>query len=349
MTTSVGLIGFGLAGRYLHAPIIRSAGMEIKAVVSSRRDEIHADFPDAQQYSDIAPVLERDDIEFIVLTTPNELHYPQALAALEHGKHVVTDKPFTIDSGQARALIDLARSSGLKMTVYHNRRWDADFLTIQNLIKQGDIGDIYSASLRWDRWRPEPGNRWRDQEVAGAGLLYDLGPHLIDQAILLIGKPDWLQADVYIQRPGGLVDDGFEILMGKDRIRLSIGVNYMTVDGLPRYIINGSKATFRKSWLDPQEDQLRGLMSPEHADFGIEPPERFGVLHYPDGVKKSVPSSRGRWLSFYEGMRDAIEHDKPEPVDPVSALYVMQIMEASFESHKQQRRISLENINNDNP
>jgi len=345
MTIAVALVGFGLAGRYLHAPVITAAGMQIVAVVSSRRGQIEEDLPAAQACTDLAPLLDRDDIDLVVLTTPNELHYPQALQALQHGKHVVIDKPFTIDSDQARHLIETASSQKLKLSVYHNRRWDADFLTVMDLIERGELGDITSASLRWDRFRPIVRDLWREQDIAGAGLLYDLGPHLIDQAVLMIGQPDWLQADVYLQRENAKSDDGFEILMAKDNIRLSIGVNYLTVDGAPRYIINGSKGTFRKSWLDPQEQQLSGRMSPEHEYFGIEESDRWGVLHRTDGTQTTVASKTGRWLSFYEGMREAISKDLPEPVDPQSALYVMELIETAFASSRDGQRKNLHEIN----
>lgn len=345
MTIGVGLAGFGLAGRSLHAPLITGAGMDIKAVISSRQQQIKNDFPDATQYTEIHSMLQRDDIDLVVLTTPNELHFAQAMAALEHGKHVVIDKPFTIKSSEAQTLIDEASNRDLKLSVYHNRRWDADFLTIQKLLASGELGEITSATLRWDRWRPEPTDRWRDQPVAGAGMLYDLGPHLIDQAILLVGKPDWLQANVFVQRDGGRVDDGFEILMAKDSTRVSLGVNSMTVETSSHYVINGTRATFRKSWLDPQENQLRAGMNPDHADYGIESPQNWGTLHYPDGTQKTVASTRGNWLLFYEGMRDAIKSNSPVPVEPASALYVMQIIEAAFDSERQKKRVMLDQRN----
>jgi len=345
MTVSVALVGFGLAGRYLHAPVVETAGMKVKAVVSSRSDQIREDLPDAEICSELTPLLSRDDIDLVILTTPNELHYPQALAALQHGKHVVTDKPFTIDSSQASHLIETAAQQKLKLSVYHNRRWDADFLTIMDLIESGELGEITSASLRWDRFRPEVRDRWRERDIAGAGLLYDLGPHLLDQAVIMAGRPDWLQADVYLQRKNALADDGFEILMGKGTMRISIGVNYLTVDGAPRYIINGSKGTFRKSWLDPQEEQLAGQMSPAHPYFGIEPSDRWGTLHRPDGTRITVPTRTGRWLSYYEGMRDAITNDLPEPVDPRAALYIMQLIETAFASSRDGQRKDLNEIN----
>ena len=341
MSLSVALIGFGLAGRHLHAPIIRAAGMDIKAVVSSRKNEILEDHPSAEQHDSFDSVLSRDDIDLVVLTTPNELHYPQALAALENGKHVVTDKPFTIESKQAEHLIEVARREKLKLSVYHNRRWDTDFLTLQELVNKSALGQVTSATLRWDRWRPDVTDKWRDQDIPGAGLLYDLGPHLIDQAVLLFGKPDWLIADVYAQRLGAKSDDSFQILMAKDQRRITLGVNYMTADGLPRYIVNGTLGTFRKSWLDPQESQLTGGMLPSHDAFGVEAPERWGVLYYPDGRQHTVPSTRGDWSQFYRGMCDAIVHDTAEPVDPCSALYNMYIIEAAFASSREGRRVDL--------
>ena len=215
-------------------------------------------------------LLERDDLDLVVIASPNQFHASQATAALRAGKHVVVDKPLCPTAAQAAQLSELAVRSNRRLAVFQNRRWDSDFLTIRKLIAADRLGEINAFHARWDRYRPQVADRWRDRDEPGAGVLYDLGSHLIDQALVLFGAPDWLQADVFTQRPGGIVDDGFEILMGKGSLRITLGVSTMASDGGWRYRVHGSRASFMKAGLDPQEAQLRGGVDPSDPTFGLE-------------------------------------------------------------------------------
>ncbi|MCG7394257.1 Gfo/Idh/MocA family oxidoreductase [Microvirga sp. ACRRW] len=339
---SVGLAGYGLAGQYLHAPLIRAAGMTIRAVVSSRREQIAHDLPTVDVTTDFQDLLVRNDIDLVVLATPNELHFPQAMAALEAGKHVVIDKPFCVTTSEADRLIEAADRRNLKLSCYHNRRWDSDYLTVRKQIESGSLGEIFSFHARWDRFRIEVRDRWREQPGHGAGLLYDLGPHLLDQAVQLFGRPEWIQADVFIQRSGGVVDDGFEIWMGKGPLRISLAANSIVADGGYRYRVNGRKGSFLKPGLDVQEVHIRRSMDPSAEGFGIEPESGWGIRIDPNGGRTSVTPEAGSWRTFYLMMADAITNGGPLPVEPSSAREIVELIEAAVLSARQSCRVSLQ-------
>lgn len=338
---SAGLIGFGLAGRYFHAPLLQAAGIEIAAVVTSRAAEVRDLLP-AARIVESAQALFDQAIDLVVIATPNRLHAQQAAAAIRAGKHVVVDKPLSVASADARALSQLAEKHGRVLAVFQNRRWDSDFLTVRKLIDAGQLGEINAFHARWDRFRPTVADRWRERDEPGSGILYDLGSHLIDQALCLFGRPQWLQADVFTQRPGGVVADGFEILMGKGPLRICLGVSSIAARGDWRYRVHGSRASFFKEGLDPQEDQSRAGIRPDAAVFGVEPESEWGKLvDGPDGAARKVMSEQGRWLSFYEGVRDSIVRGDPVPVPADEAAATIGIIEAALLSSAEGRRIAL--------
>ena len=338
----VGLIGFGLAGRYFHAPLIRAAGMELRAVVTSRTEEVRQSAPGAAVLGSTAALLSRTDIDLVTIATPNHLHADQIRDALNAGKHVVVDKPLSVTSLQGRSLAQSAAAQGLRLAAFQNRRWDSDFLTVRKLIEAGRLGAINAFHARWDRFRPVVADRWRERAEPGAGMLYDLGSHLVDQALCLFGRPDWIQADVFTQRRGGETDDGFEILMAKDALRITLGVSSITADGGWRYRVHGSRGSFLKAGLDPQEPQLRAGMQPDSPEFGFEPAEQWGKLILgADGSRQTIASERGRWTEFYEGMRDSIERGETVPVMAEEACVTLEIIEAAVKSSESGRRVKL--------
>lgn len=335
-----GLVGYGLAGRLLHAPLIASAGIEIAAIVTSRMETARSDFPRADVLPSIEACCARADIDLIVVATPDHLHVPHVRAALEAAKHVVVDKPFAPTSAEALDLIALAQLRGRMLTVYQNRRWDADFLTLRKLSTEGALGEIVHYAARWDRFRPTLRGDWHDAHMQGE--LFGLGPHLMDQALVLFGAPDWLQADVYDQRGFGAGNDGFEILMGKGRLRISLAVNFLAADEERSLRVLGTRGAFVKHGLDTQEAALR-VRQPIHApDFGRDPPELFG--RFTDAETKTaraVPSERGDWAAFYRGVGDALEHGGPPPVAARDAALVIAMLEAALQSSASGRRIDI--------
>lgn len=342
MTIRAGLIGYGLAGRLLHAPIIDAAGIAISAVATSRADQVRADFPGAVVTSPEALVT-RADVDVVIVVSPDHMHVPHARMALEAGKHVVLDKPMAPTSAEALALIDLARRRGRILTVFQNRRWDSDFLTLRKLISEGALGEIVHYAARWDRYRPHPRGTWHDDHMLGE--LFGLGPHLVDQALVLFGAPDWLWADVYNQRGVAGLNDGFEILMGKGNLRISLAVNLMAADELKSCRVLGAKAAFTKTGLDPQEPHLRARGPVSDPAFGFEDEAHWGVLTE-DGKQSRIPTERGDWRAFYDGVRDAITNDAPPPVDPRDSARAIALLEAALESTASGKRIDLKDYLN---
>jgi len=343
MPLNVGLVGFGLAGRYLHAPLIAASGMNIAAVVSRQTETVHAAFPDARVASSIEALLEVSPLDLIVIASPNRWHYGQALLALNAGKHVVIDKPMATNAAEGAELDRLATRAGLKLSVFHNRRWDSDFLTLRKVLAEGLLGEVRSFRARWDRFRPEVAVRWRERNEAGAGILYDLGSHLIDQALCLFGLPDWLQANLITQRSGAVVDDGFEILMGRGPLRIALGASSVAADHAFRYQLDGTLASFRKSGLDQQEAQLKAGVSPKDRRFGVEPRAQSGRLTIgATASAERLESERGNWLSFYRQMRAAVEQGAPVPVSVTEACRVLQVIEAARHSAEERRAVTLQ-------
>lgn len=340
MTLRAGLIGFGVAGRYFHAPLLTAAGIELRYVTTSRVQELACVHRDAIALDSAQALIARDDIDLVVVASPNPLHAPQARSAMLAGKHVVVDKPISITAAEAQSLADLARERKVMFAAFQNRRWDSDFLTIRTLLREQRLGQVVSFRARWDRFRPSIADRWRERDQPGSGMLYDLGSHLIDQALVLFGRPDWLQADVFVQRQDGVVDDGFEILMGKGPLRISLGVSSLAGPGDFRYCIHGTQASFFKHGLDPQEDQLLAGMNPRDEGFGIEPPEQWGTLiSTTSPERETVAAERGRWLTFYEAVRQSIVTGTATPVAADEARNVLELIEAARTSTREGRRI----------
>ena len=302
----VGLIGYGLAGAVFHEPLIRACeGLELTAVLTSRDHPLRV--------GSLDELLER--CELVVVASPNESHFPLARETLERGKHVVVDKPFTLTLDEADALISLARTASRMLTVFHNRRWAADFLSVRRILPR--LGELFLVEANWDRFRPEVRQRWREQPGPGAGLLADLGPHMIDEALQLFGVPAAISADIFAQRPGATVDDYFDLRLEYGRLRVCLRASSLVSEPRPRFAVHGSGGSFVKHGLDPQEAQLKAGMDPHDPRFGIE--GLSGTLTLPDGGVDEVPGERGRYLDFYKAVVATIEQGAPVPVDPADA------------------------------
>jgi scyllo-inositol 2-dehydrogenase (NADP+) len=306
MTLRVGLVGYGLAGAVFHAPLIRACKrMELAAVQTSCEAPNRVDSLDA--------LLDRSDL--VVIASPNTTHFPIAKAALEARKHVVVDKPFTVTPEEADELIRLTRERDRILTVFHNRRWDADFLTLKRILPR--IGAISLYEAHWDRFRPAIKQGWRETEEPGGGVWYDLGPHLVDQALQLFGIPDSVSADIFAQRAGAKADDYFDVTLHYAARRVCLRCSTLVADPRPRIAAHGSEASFVKFGLDPQEPALKEGADPLEPGFGTD--ERTGTLTFPDGSSQSVPNERGDYLAFYEAVADSILEGAPVPVDPADA------------------------------
>ncbi|MWC30241.1 oxidoreductase [Paenibacillus sp. MMS18-CY102] len=346
MGINVGLVGFGLSASVFHAPIIQCVeGMHVKAVVSSDAAKVHKRYPDVDVFADIDSLIAQSNIDLVIVCSPNTTHYDYAKKAIMAGKHVVVEKPFTVDSIEAEELISLAQAHKVQLAVYHNRRWDNDFLTIKALLETGMLGKLSTYEAHFDRYRPEVRGRWREQNLPGSGILYDLGSHLIDQALHLFGNPQTVWADIRTEREGGQSDDYFHLILGYSRLRVILHSGSLVKMGGPRYMLHGDKGSFVKYGLDPQEDQLKAGMHPGDSGWGEDRPELYGKLSTVVGslpVEATIGTLPGKYEAFYKGIAEAIRSGAALPVSADQGRDTIRIIEYAIQSHREQRTIQLE-------
>lgn len=337
-TLRVGLVGYGYASKTFHAPLIAGTpGLELAAVVSSDAGKVHADWPALPVVSESQALFNDPTLDLIVIPTPNDTHYPLAQQALAAGKHVVVDKPFTVTLSQARALQQQAQQRGLLLSVFHNRRWDSDFLTLKTLLQEGSLGEVVYFESHFDRFRPQVRQRWREQGGAGSGIWYDLGPHLIDQALQLFGKPQTLFVDLGQLRPGSQSVDYFHALLQYGKRRVVLHASMLAAAEGPRYIVHGTQGSYIKYGLDPQEDRLKAGDRLPQADWGYDMRDGVVTLSRDDVLaEQPLLTLPGNYPAYYAAIRDAINGDGANPVPAAEAIAVMEMIELGIESDKQQ-------------
>ena len=337
----VAVVGYGLAGQTFHAPLIKATpGLRLAAVVSSRPEAVHADLPDVEVLPDMDTAIARDDIGLIVVATPDALHAEQSIAALKAGKSVVVDKPFAATLADAQAVASVATASPGVFSVFQNRRWDADFLTLRRLIAEGKLGQIAVFESHYDRFRPTVTDRWKDQR--DGGVWADLGPHLIDQAVQLFGAPQAVYADLQAQRVGATAIDYAHVLLRYDRLRVILNAGHLAAESSLRYVVHGTGGSFVKHGLDAQEGQSKVGLRPSDADWGLDPSPGILTKHVDGEIVATTPTpERGDYPAFYAAMRDAILGKGPPPVTADQALTVMRIIDAGRRSAAERREIAL--------
>lgn len=337
---NVGLVGYGYAGKTFHAPLVAATeGLSLVAIVSSRADDVRINYPGMSVEANPARLIARKDVDVVVIATPNDTHAPLARIAVEAGKHVVIDKPFALDMTEARSLIALADDKGVLLSVFHNRRWDSDFLTVRDALAAGMIGQARHFESHIDRFRPVVRDRWRERAGKGAGVWFDLGPHLADQALLLFGLPDRLQVDLATQRPGAVVDDWAHAILFYGETRVILHAGMLVAGGSPRFVVHGEGGTLLKRLPDRQEAQLIAGIMPGAAGWGTD--DDALIVFDAQGHERLVPATPGDQRRFYAGMRDAILGREPNPVPAIEALAVMAVIEAGASSSHQQTAIPL--------
>ena len=344
----VGLIGYGLGGAVFHAPLIAvTPGLELTTIVTAdplRRAQAQRDHPGARVV-DSAEWLWANaaELDLVVVATPNRTHVPLALASVAAGLHVVVDKPIAPSASEARRLATAARAHGVMAVPYHNRRWDGDFRTVQRLLREGTIGRVTRFESRFERWRPVPRPGWRertDPEEAG-GILFDLGSHLIDQALVLFGPVTHVYAELDNRRPGTEVDDdAFVALAHSSGVRSHLWMSALVADPGPRLRVLGTTGSYLKRGMDVQEGGLREGLRPDESNWGNEPEERWGILG--DGsTSKRIRTETGGYQRYYAEMEAAIRTGGPAPVDIEDAIAGLEVIEAARKSAAEQRVISL--------
>lgn len=337
----VGLIGFGLAGRAFHAPVIRAVpGLHLAAILQRSGTEAAEKYPDVQIVRTLDELLAIRETRLIVIATPNETHYPLARKCLEAGRDVVVDKPFTVTLDQAASLVQIAKSAGRLITVYQNRRYDGDFQAIRQLVAAGALGRIVRFETSYDRFRRQlkPG-AWRETQQPGSGILFDIAPHLIDHALVLFGLPEAVTADVRIEREGAVADDAFDIMLHYPKgLRAVLRSSILAAAPRPRFVLLGTQGSFVKQSFGPQENNLRrGAILPDTA-WGAEPEENWGVLTVPSGdtfTHRRIPSAACDFRDYYANLRDAILGIASPGVTPEYALEVMRVLGLARKSSAQ--------------
>ncbi|WP_368566031.1 oxidoreductase [Pseudoxanthomonas sp. UTMC 1351] len=342
-TLNVALVGYGFVGKVFHAPLIaHMPGMRLHTVVSRDAGKVHLDHPQVRVLADPQDAFADSAIDLVVVATPNETHAPLAIAALAQGRHVVVDKPFTVTLAEAEQVIAQAHTSGRCLSVFQNRRWDADFLTVRRLIDEGMLGEIMEFHSHFDRFRPTVVDRWRESTAPGGGLWYDLVPHLVDQALQLFGLPEAIFADLAQQRAGARATDYFHAQLRYPRHRVHLHAGSLVAASGLRFAAHGTRGSFVKHGLDPQEDSLRAGGKPGEPGWGVDPsPGQLTVDDQGTMRVESVESVPGDYRQYYAAMRDAILHGGPVPVSSDEALDVMRVIELGIRSSAERREVSL--------
>jgi predicted dehydrogenase len=346
----VGVIGFGLAGRIFHTAVIQATpGLELAAVVQRSGDDAKKEYPEAHQARSIEELLADPGIRLVVIATPSYSHYDLAKQCLHEQRNVVIDKPFTLKSEEAAELIRTARHRKLLLAAYQNRRWDGHFRTLRSVIKGGELGRLVSFESHFDRFRPAPRRDvWRESGGPGGGTLFDLGPHLIDEALTLFGAPDTITASVRVEREHAAVDDAWDILLEYEhpyRFTAALRATLTACAPGPRYVVHGTKGSFTKWGLDPQEDQLKAGMRPDAPGFGEEPESAWGELKLcseSGPAIRRVKTERGDYRGFYENVRDVLLGKAELEVKPEQAWRTTRLIELARESSGQGRRLKVD-------
>jgi scyllo-inositol 2-dehydrogenase (NADP+) len=340
----VGLIGFGLAGQAFHAPMIRGiAGMELACVLERHTNKAQQRYPDVRLARSLDEMLSDKTINLVAVATPNDSHFSYAKACLEADRHVVVDKPMTPTLAEAQQLVRLAEQRGRLLSVYQDRRWDGAFLTLKKLVETGELGTVVEYEARFDRFRldAKPG-AWREQaDFPAAGVLWDLGPHLIDGALLLFGEPTALSASALRQRESSAVDDAFDVFLEYPRLRVTLRARIIAYAPSHHLLLHGTQGSFVKYGMDPQEEILRSEHCPDGLDWGkdwgLETEERWGTLTRVNEKPRKIPTERGDYRGFYANVRDAIENKAALDVTPEQFLRSTRGLVLAHKSSRERR------------
>ena len=340
------LCSFGMSGRVFHAPFITlHPGLRLIGAWERSKQLIQEHYPTVKSYPTYEDLLADDTVQLVVVNTPTYSHYEYAKKALLAGKHIVVEKAFTTTVAEAEELKSIAAEKGLVINVFQNRRWDSDFSTVKSIVDTGVLGEINEAEFRFDRFSLALSPKaHKEVPGPGAGIVKDLGPHIIDQALYLFGMPSALFADIRITRPTSVVDDCFEILLYYPIMRVRLKAGYIVKESLPSYIVHGKKGSFIKTRADVQEPKLLLNEKPNLTDWGTEPETEKGILNLDDNgttVRNSVPTLQGNYYHFYNGVYQSIVNNASPIVSADDGINVMKIIETAFLSSKEGKLISL--------
>ena len=327
------VVAYGFSSSTFHIPFIQAdPNFQLTSIVTSKVDAVKLEFPECHVVPDLS-FLDPGQIELVVITSPNRLHYEQVHFCLSLGLHVVVEKPFVLASDEAVELAKLAAEKGVQVVVFQNRRWDGDFLTLRSLMDSGAVGDVKRLTSRFDRFRPVVRERWREQPGAGAGILWDLGPHLLDQAVCLFGRPSAIQANVSALREGADVDDNFEIWLEYPDKQVHLGSSSFQPGPNNRFSLEGTGGSYLKYGLDVQEQDLKNGADVLDDRWGQESEDSWGILYQESG-SKLVPTKPGNYGVFWHQLGQAILESAQAPVPIAESIQVIKLIELAFESSR---------------
>ena len=338
------LCAFGMSGKVFHAPLIEAhPNFELISIWKRSSQETENQYPQTSIVGDYDELLRDPQIELIIVNTPEPTHFDLTWKALEAKKHVVVEKAFTPSVSEAEKLIKFAKEQGCLLSVYQNRRWDSDFLTVRKVLEEKLLGRLVSYEAHYDRYRTyiQEGS-WKENEALGTGILYNLGSHLIDQALVLFGMPQSVYADLKIQRKSGRVFDNFDLLLDYDLFKVFLRASYLVALPGPKYALHGEQGSFLKHGMDPQEEALKKGILPYSEGWGEEDPKDWGTfLTHKNGltVEGKVTSIAGDYTEFYTQLFESVRNQAPLAVRPEEALQGLQIIEAAYESHSHKRAV----------
>ena len=340
----VGLASFGMSGQVFHAPLLSvTPGFKIVSILERTRSLSRDRYPETKIIRNYHELLKDDSIELIVVNTPDRFHYGMAREALEAGKHVILEKPFVLDSREGDELISIADDQKRLLSVFQNRRWDGDFLTVREILDKGLLGRLVEYEGHFDRYRNFIlQDTWKEDPVSGTGTLFNLGSHVIDQALVLFGKPEHINADIRIQRTGGKIDDAFTLWLGYPEVKVTIKASYLVKEPGPRYLLHGTEGSFLKHGIDPQEEALKKGDLPGGPEWSEELREEWGRLNTAigahNGPYKTLP---GNYLAYYENIYQALTGEAELEVTATQANMVIKVIEAAIESSQSGNRVWL--------
>ena len=340
------LLSYGMSGKLFHAPFLHiHPGFQLYSVWERSKNLAKLDYPDVKTVRSLEELLSDDEVELVVVNTPNYSHYEYTKKALQSGKHVIVEKPFVVTVAEGEELIEIAKQKRVVLSVYQNRRFDSDYRTVKKIINEGWLGDVVEAEFHFDRYKEDLSTKvHKETPGPGTGALYDLGSHIIDQALQLFGMPQAVFGDIRVIRKMSQVDDYFELLLYYSNLRVRLHSSYLVREQLPGYILHGTKGSFIKEKTNVQEEALHKGILPVGAEWGVEPENQKGFLHTEkDGqvIKEHVVSETGNYNDFFTGIYQAIRQGATNPVEPEDALNVIRIIESAFLSSREKRVVTL--------
>lgn len=343
---NIALCSFGMSGRVFHAPFITlHSGFRLYAVWERSKNLAQEQYPEVKTFRNYEELLADPAVELVIVNTPSYTHYDYAKQALLAGKHVIVEKPFTATAQQAEELVALAQQQQVKLSVFQNRRWDSDFKTVRKIVQEGWLGAVKEAEFHYDRYNPALSPKaHKETPGPGAGCVYDLGPHLVDQALYLFGMPEAVFADIAITRPQSQVDDYFEMLLYYPGFRVRLKSGYFVREPVPSFVVHGANGSFLKPRADTQEARLQAGDSPDDPEWGIEPDTARGLLHTEkEGqlIKEYVTTLPGNYGEYYEGVYQALRHGADMPVKAEDGVNTIRVLEAAFASSNKRKLIDL--------